>query len=213
MSELRSNSRSDSVLEDPGALAVATMYAQSYLTAAKDAGIASPESELNSLVDDILAKYPEFEQLLLSDSIGRDDKLAIVDRVIAPKASPFFTNFLRVLINHGRIDMLSSIRTVLERLQEEAAGKKRIRVRSAKPLSDASRSKIAAHLKNTFGFEPVLQETVDASLLGGVVLQVGDTVYDSSLRSRLKQLKGRLVEKAFNEIQSGRDRFSHPEGD
>ena len=213
MSELRSNSRSDSVLEDPGALAVATMYAQSYLTAAKDAGIASPESELNSLVDDILAKYPDFEQLLLSDSIGRDDKLAIVDRVIAPQASPFFTNFLRVLINHGRIDMLSSIRTVLERLQEEAAGKKRIRVRSAKPLSDASRSKIAAHLKNTFGFEPVLQETVDASLLGGVVLQVGDTVYDSSLRSRLKQLKGRLVEKAFNEIQSGRDRFSHPEGD
>lgn len=213
MSELRSNSRSDSVLEDPGALAVATMYAQSYLTAAKDAGIASPESELNSLIDDILAKYPDFEQLLLSDSIGRDDKLAIVDRVIAPQASPFFTNFLRVLINHGRIDMLSSIRTVLERLQEEAAGKKRIRVRSAKPLSDASRSKIAAHLKNTFGFEPVLQETVDASLLGGVVLQVGDTVYDSSLRSRLKQLKGRLVEKAFNEIQSGRDRFSHPEGD
>ena len=45
------------------------------------------------------------------------------------------------------------------------------------------------------------------------ILQVGDTVYDSSLRSRLKQLKGRLVEKAFNEIQSGRDRFSHPEGD
>ena len=213
MSELRSNSRSDRVLEDPGALAVATMYAQSYLTAAKDAGIASPESELNSLVDDVLAKYPDFEQLLLSDSIGRDDKLAIVDRVIAPQASPFFTNFLRVLISHGRIDMLSSIRTVLERLQEEAAGKKRIRVRSAKPLSDASRSKIAAHLKNTFGFEPVLQETVDASLLGGVVLQVGDTVYDSSLRSRLKQLKGRLVEKAFNEIQSGRDRFSHPEGD
>ena len=70
-----------------------------------------------------------------------------------------------------------------------------------------------SHLKSTFGFEPVLQETVDASLLGGVILQVGDTVYDSSLRSRLKQLKGRLVEKAFNEIQSGRDRFSHPEGD
>jgi F-type H+-transporting ATPase subunit delta len=213
MSELRSNSRSDRVLEDPGALAVATMYAQSYLTAAKENGISSPESELNSLVDDVLAKFPDFEQLLLSDLVGRDDKLAIVERVIAAKASAFFSNFLRVLINHGRIDLVSSIRTVVERLQEEAAGKKRIRVKSAKPLSNASRSKIVSHLKNTFGFEPVLQETVDASLLGGVVLQVGDTVYDSSLRSRLKQLKGRLVEKAFNEIQSGRDRFSHPEGD
>ncbi|MCA9036130.1 MAG: F0F1 ATP synthase subunit delta, partial [Planctomycetaceae bacterium] len=47
---------------------------------------------------------------------------------------------------------------------------------------------------------------------GGLIIQVGDTVYDSSLRSRLQQLRGRLVEKALNEIQSGRDRFSHTEG-
>jgi F-type H+-transporting ATPase subunit delta len=213
MSDLRSQARPDSVLEDPGTLAVATMYAQSYMTAAAQAGSVAPEEELNSLVDDVLAKFPEFNNLLMSDLVGRDDKLAIVERVIAPKCSEFFTNFLRVLIRHGRISMLPLIQNVLVRLQEEAAGKKRIRVKSAMALSDASRSQIVSHLKSTFGFEPVLQETVDASLLGGVILQVGDTVYDSSLRSRLKQLKGRLVEKAFNEIQSGRDRFSHPEGD
>lgn len=213
MSDLRLQARPDSVLEDPGTLAVATMYAQSYMTAAAQAGSAAPEEELNSLVDDVLAKFPEFSNLLMSDLVGRDDKLAIVERVIAPKCSEFFTNFLRVLIRHGRISMLPLIQNVLVRLQEEAAGKKRIRVKSAMALSDASRSQIVSHLKSTFGFEPVLQETVDASLLGGVILQVGDTVYDSSLRSRLKQLKGRLVEKAFNEIQSGRDRFSHPEGD
>jgi len=213
MSDLRSISRPDSVLEDPGTLAVATMYAQSYLTAASQSGVAAPEEELNSLVDDVLRGFPEFEQLLMSDSVGRDDKLAIVERVIAPTSSDFFVNFLKVLIRHGRFDMLPLVQNIATKLQEEAAGKKRIRVRSARALSDSSRSKIVAHLKSTFGFEPVLQETVDASLLGGVILQVGDTVYDSSLRSRLKQLKGRLVEKAFNEIQSGRDRFSHPEGD
>lgn len=213
MSELRSDSRPDSVLEDPGALAVATMYAQSYMTAALAAGSTSPEEELNSLLDDVLAKFPEFRDLLMSDLIGRDDKLAIIDRVIASKCSEFFANFLRVLVRHGRISLLPMIRSVLVKLQEQAAGKQRIRVRSARALSAGSRAKIVDHLKSTFGFEPILQETVDASLLGGVVLQVGDTVYDSSLRSRLKQLKGRLVEKAFNEIQSGRDRFSHPEGD
>ncbi len=83
MSELSSNSRPDSVLEDPGTLAVATMYAQSYMTAAAESGIASPEEELNSLVDDVLMKFPEFEDLLMSDLIGRDDKLAIVDRVLS----------------------------------------------------------------------------------------------------------------------------------
>jgi F-type H+-transporting ATPase subunit delta len=98
MSDLSQKRRTDSVLEDPGALAVATMYARSYMTAASQNGVTSPEQELNSLLDDVLAKYPEFEQILFSGSVGRDDKLAIIDRVVAPKASEFFTNFLRVLI-------------------------------------------------------------------------------------------------------------------
>ena len=213
MSGKSTKHRSDSALEDPGALAVATMYARSYMTAAVQNGVAAPEEELNSFVDDVLGQFPEFEELLLSDSVGRDDKLAIVDRTIAPKSSEFFVNFLRVLIRHGRIAMLPMIQSVLGRLQEEAAGKRRVRVRSAKPLSESSRTQIREQLLNKLGFEALLQETVDASLVGGMILQVGDTVYDSSLRSRLKELKGRLVEKALNEIQSGRDRFSHPEGD
>ncbi|MEJ7591457.1 MAG: ATP synthase F1 subunit delta [Planctomycetaceae bacterium] len=213
MSDKSAEHRPHSTLEDPGALAVAAMYARSYMTSAVQNGVAAPEEELNSLVDDILGRFPEFEELLLSDSVGRDDKLAIVDRTIAPKSSEFFANFLRVLIRHGRIAMLPMIQSVLGRMQEEAAGKRRVHVRSARPLSNSSRSQIREQLQSKLGFEALLQETVDASLIGGMILQVGDTVYDSSLRSRLKELKGRLVEKALNEIQSGRDRFSHPEGD
>ena len=213
MSDLSQKRRTDSVLEDPGALAVATMYARSYMTAAPQNGVTSPEEELDSLVDDVLMKYPEFEQILFSDSVGRDDKLAIIDRVVAPKSSEFFANFLRVLIRHGRIGMLPMIQTVLGRLQEAAAGKQRVRVRVARSLTEGSRNQICEQLRSKLGLEPLLQEIVDPTLVGGMILQVGDTVYDSSLRSRLKQLKGRLVEKAFNEIQSGRDRFSHPEGD
>jgi len=213
MSDTRLEHRPDRVLEDPGTLAVVTMYAQSYLTSATEAGVANPEEELNSLVDDVLGRFPEFAGLLLSDSVGRDDKLAIVDRVVAPQASPFFLNFLRVLIRHGRIALLPLIQNVLKKLQEEAGGKRRIQVRTAKPLSESSKKQICEQVQGKLGFEPILQETIDAALIGGMILQVGDTVYDSSLRSRLKLLKGRLVEKAFNEIQSGRDRFSHPEGD
>ena len=213
MSDSSTKQRSENALEDPGALAVATMYARSFLSAAAQNGVAAPEEELNSLVDDVLRRYPEFENLLMSDSVGRDDKLGIVDRVIVPNSSEFFANFLRVLIRHGRVTMLPMIQSVLARLQEEAVGRRRVRVVSARPLSDSSRSQIVNDLKNKLGFEALLQETVDASLVGGMILQVGDTVYDSSLRSRLKQLRGRLAEKAINEIQCGRDRFSHPEGD
>jgi F-type H+-transporting ATPase subunit delta len=149
----------------------------------------------------------------MSDSVGRDEKLGILDRVIAPRATEFFVNFLRVLVRHGRFSMLPVIREVVVRLTEIESGKQRVRVRSARPLSQTSREEIRSSLKGRFGFDPILEESVDADLLGGMVLQVGDTVFDSSLRSRLKSLRARLVEKAFNEIQSGRDRFSHPEGD
>ena len=205
--------RPDHVLEDPGAKAVASLYARSYLTAAKQNNVSDAPEELASFVDDLLAKSPDLQDLLTSDSLGREDKLGLVDRVVAPKSTEFFANFLKVLVRHGRVDLIGAIREVVVQVQEELAGSQRVQIRSAKPLSDKSRAEITTQLKSKLGFDPILQESVDESLIGGLVIQVGDTVYDSSLRTRLKSLTGRLTERTLNEIQSGRDRFSHPEGD
>ena len=203
--------RPDHVLEDPGALAVASLYARSYLSAAESQNIDDVEGELASFVDDVLAGNPDFRRLLTSDSIGRKDKLELVDRAITPRCSEFFANFLKVLIHHGRIELIDEIREVVIRVREELAGQQRVIVKSAQPLTDQSRQRVIGQLKDKLGFEPLLQETVDESLIGGLIIQVGDTVYDSSLRTRLKTLAGRLTERTLNEIQSGRDRFSHPE--
>jgi len=205
--------RPDHVLEDPGAKAVASLYARSYLTAAKQNEVGDAPEELAGFVDDVLAEAPDLHNLLTSDSLGRDEKLGLIDRVVAPKSTEFFANFLKVLVRHGRMGLIGAIREVVVQVQEEFAGNQRVLIRSAKPLSEKSRSEIAAQLKNKLGFDPILQESVDESLIGGLIIQVGDTVYDSSLRTRLKTLSGRLTERTLNEIQSGRDRFSHPEGD
>ncbi|MEZ6041590.1 MAG: ATP synthase F1 subunit delta [Planctomycetaceae bacterium] len=212
MVESRLKTRPDSVLEDPGVLAVASLYARSYLTAAQQAGVSEAVEELISFVDEVVEKHPEILDTLTSTFVSRDDKLAIIDRTVVGRVSDCLSNFLRVLVRHSRIDLLPVIRQVVTRILEEAAGQKRVRVRSAKALTDVSRKQVVEQLKEKLGFEPILQESVDESLIGGLIIQVGDTVYDSSLRSRLQQLRGRLVEKALNEIQSGRDRFSHTEG-
>ena len=93
MSDSGLKHRTDRVLEDPGTLAVATLYARSYMVAAAQNGVSEPQEEINSLVDDVLEKYPQFRDLLFSDSVGRDEKLAIVDRVFAARSSEFFDNF------------------------------------------------------------------------------------------------------------------------
>ena len=203
-----------SVLEDPSAVQIARVYAGAFLNAARSTvGIEAALEEGQSFVDDVLAKNADYLRLLNSPMINQDDKLKLIERVVAGRGSEFFTNFLRVLARHDRLNLLPTILQASRIQSERESGRKRVIVKTAKPLSDESRRAIAERLKSAFAFEPVFDAEVDPSLLGGLVIRVDDTVYDSSLRTRLKQLRVRLRERSLHEIQSGRDRFSHPEGD
>jgi F-type H+-transporting ATPase subunit delta len=200
------------VLADPSAKAVARVYAQAYLDAARSAGEANPLDEITSFHDQVLKVNPRFAQLLTSELTTRDDKLGFIERVVQPRGSQFFTNFLRVLARHERLDLLPLIVGEAWAEHERREGKRRVTLRSAQPLSEAQIGSIRERLKGSLPYDPVLVPQTDESLLGGLVIQVGDTVYDGSLRTRLKDLKLRLRERYLHEIQSGRDRFSSPAG-
>jgi F-type H+-transporting ATPase subunit delta len=169
--------------------------------------------EFQSFVDDVLARNPDFTQLLMSSRIGRDDKLTLIDRVVKGRGSELFTNFLRVLARKERLELLPLILKQAQVQFELRSGKKRVQVASAVPLSADVLKQIEARLISLFSFKPVLEPTVDPDLLGGLRIRVGDTVYDGSLRARLKQLRYRVRERSLHEIQSGRNRFSHSERD
>lgn len=205
--------RVSSVLEDPSAKAIARVYARSFLDAAGAVSVATSLEELASFVGDVLAENPLFAALLESQIVTRDEKIGIIDRVVEPLGSDLFANFLRVLARHDRLDLLPLILDEANREYESRTGKKRVQVRSATPVSSRALQTIRQRLVEVFPFDPIIETETDASLLGGLVIKVGNTVYDSSLRTRLKQLRGRLRERSRYEIQSGRDRFSHPEGD
>lgn len=202
-----------SVLEDPSSQAVARVYADAFLNAAAATGVEGALEEFGSFLDDVLRPNPEFEALLTSDIVNRDEKLRLIDRVVAPHGSELFTNFLRVLSRHDRLSLLPLVLETSRREHERRTGRQRVQVTSAKPLSDSSLEAIRERLKTTFEFEPIIRSETDPSLLGGLVIRIGNTVYDSSLKTRLKSLRERLRERSLHEIQSGRDRFSSPEGD
>lgn len=201
-----------SVMEDPSAQAVARVYADAFLGAAQSAGIDEGLEEFDSFLTDVLVPHPDFERLLLSGIVSRDEKIGLIDRVVAPHGSELFTSFLRVLARHDRLDLLPLVCRESRTMHERRTGRMRVRVTSAAPLSDGAKEKIRQRLSETFHFEPILETDEDASLLGGVVIQVGDTIYDSSLRTRVRQLTDRMRQRYLNEIQSGRDRFSSAEG-
>jgi F-type H+-transporting ATPase subunit delta len=196
------------VLEDPSVVAVARVYANAYLDAT-----GNDLEEFASFMQDVLAANPEFASLLTSGATGREEKIVLIDRAIAPHCSEPFANFLRTLAAHDRLEILDVVYAESRRIAEERAGQKRVRVTSAVELSDETVQKIQDRLGQVFSFEPIIETSVDPSLIGGLIIQVEDTVYDSSLRNRLTQLRDRMRERSLHEIQSGRDRFSHPEGD
>lgn len=198
---------------DPQTQAVARIYADAFLDAAPAGQVEGLIEEYTSFVTDFLEKNPDFRTLLVSAMVSRDEKLALINRTIAKVASPTFANFLSVVAKHERLDMLPAILDEAQRQHEIRTGRGRVQIVSARALSPASTEKIQRQLAETLPFKPVLETSVDPSLLGGMVIRVGDTVYDGSLRTRLKQLRIRLRQRSSHEIQSGRDRFSHSERD
>jgi len=199
---------SSHVLADPSAQAVAKVYAQAYLDSAAEAGVDQPLEEFTSFQDDILAPNPDFARLLTSPLTTKDEKLGVIERAVKPHASEFFTNFLKVLGERDRLELLPLILRESWLEQERRDGKVRVQVRSAQELSDSQREKIEQRVRTVLNKEPILVPSVESELLGGIIIQVGDTIYDGSLRTRLKKLQSRLRERYLNEIQSGRDRFS-----
>jgi len=212
MVDANDTTRSAQVLEDPSSQAVARVYASAYLNAAASAGDADPLEELSSFQNDVVTAHPQLADILSSELFSSEQKLGLLERTIFPVASPFFANFLKVLAEHDRLALIPQILNEAIAEHERRVGQKRIQVRSAVPLSDEQLGNIKQRLQSALNLTPVLFPSIDPELIGGLEIQVGDTVYDGSLKTRLKNLRQRLQRGYLNEIQSGRDRFSSPEG-
>jgi F-type H+-transporting ATPase subunit delta len=184
-------------------------YAEALLNASGDEVNAVVE-QLEEIETDVLTAQPRFASILASPSVSIVDKDRVLVDTFEGPALPTVVQFLRVLNRHGRLGLLSSVikqaRATLDRRQN----RKPVTVRSAVPLDDGQKAEIAARLASMVNATPVITLEVDPSLIGGLVVQVGDDVYDASVRTRLEQLRGRLIERKTHEIQSRRDHFSYP---
>jgi len=200
-----------SVMEDPSSRAVARTYADALLDAA-GTGTEGVLEDLGSFVDEVLDKLPDLREVFFSRIIGRDEKIRLIDQVFAPRTSPTVANFLRVLVRHDRLELVGLIVREARLRQETRSGKQRVQIRTALPLSDQARDRLRKRLAESLPFDPILETRVDPSLIGGIVIRVADTVYDSSLVTRVAQLRERIQQRSLHEIQSGRDRFSSSEG-
>lgn len=197
---------------DETALEIARAYADALVNAAGKAGsVDEVLDELDAIVGFISEKFPRFVQMMTSPLRSEAEKDRIIAEAFDGRALPTSVNFLRVLNRHGRLRLLGTILKTARASWDRKQNRHPVTVRSAAPLSDGQAEAIRERLARTIGGTPVLKLEVDPALIGGLVVQVGDDVYDASVRNRLEQLRQRLFEGKTHEIQSRRDHFSHPE--
>ena len=102
-------------------------------------------------------------------------------------------NFLRVLVKNRRLRYLPEINLQVDKELDERGGSVHVTVTSARELSDTERSQLIQNLAKATGKQVRPEYGVDAGLIGGVVAQIGSTVYDGSVMTKLKNLKEQLV--------------------
>lgn len=188
---------------------VARIYADALYRAAESSGqVDQVLGEIESLVKDIFAADPGMELFFASAAVGRDRKVQALG-AFKGQASQTFQNFLGVLNEHDRLGMLRPIATAFRTLVNQKRHRVVVQVTSAIPLSDDERARIIGQVKSLSNFEPELRETIDAEILGGLIVRIGDWVYDASVRSQLQTIRQQLIERSSHGIQSGRDRFSN----
>ena len=102
-------------------------------------------------------------------------------------------NFLCVLIGKGRIASLAPIAAVYRDLADEAAGRVRVHATTAVPLGDELQTRLLETLQQTLKRECVLETEVRPELVGGLVLQVGDKVYDGSVSRALRRVRTEMT--------------------
>jgi F-type H+-transporting ATPase subunit delta len=195
---------------DVGAQQVGAIYAKAFLSAAEKAKTTDAlVDEFDGLIE-LLKQYPELETILGSSLIKHEVKLGILDRTFNGRISSTLLNFLKVLSSHGRLDVLRAIHHEVREQYDVLRGRILVQVRTAAPLSPEIAQDILQKVQGKLGGKPELQQIVDPDLIGGLVVRVGDTVFDGSVTRQLNQVREQMINRSVHEIQSRRDRFSNP---
>jgi F-type H+-transporting ATPase subunit delta len=188
---------------------VARVYAEALLRVAEQRGQAEDVGrELHSLVTEVYNKTPDVEETLASPAVKRSAKAPVLEHAFKNNVSDLVFNLLNVLNAKDRLTLVRHVAAAYTGLMDERAKRVRVSVRSAIPLTDAQTEQLKQAIGQATGLDPVIQPKIDGSLLGGMIVQIGDQVFDSSVRYRIDAIRNQLLARSSYEIQTGRDRFS-----
>jgi F-type H+-transporting ATPase subunit delta len=167
---------------------VVRVYANALFEAGKDKGnLDALQLQLGQFADAV-DRNRDLQVFLFSPYLSSQEKKKGLERAISG-AEPELTNFLELLVEKGRMPEVFRIRREFDELWKQENKRIDVTVISAVELDEAVVKKIGTEVERQTGEQVELSSKVDDSILGGIVLQVGNMVLDASIRSRLEKLR------------------------
>ena len=170
------------------ALALTQEAAQTGQTDAVDADV--------TFLGETLDASRDLRTLFRSPIVSRDKKLNVLEALFTGRVSDLTMRFLRLLVSKQREDLIPEVVMAVRELRDAASNTVEAQVRSAKPLTDAERAALTSRLEARAGQTVRLTERVQPDLIGGLVVRIGDVVYDRSVKHQLETLREQLAERA-----------------
>ena len=143
----------------------------------------------------VFRENKSLEEFLANPIFAQPDKKAVVESVLEKiRISPLTANFLKLLTDKRRIEILPDIERCYRELMDNALKKARVTVKTAFPLSGELSRRLQSGLEELTGRDVEMTVLEEPSLIGGIVVRVGDTLYDGSIRAQLNNIRNLLGE-------------------
>ena len=168
-------------------------YAETLLILAKKQG---QQEEWGALIDALAVAMQEDRTLktfLESPKLAASQKIEIVAKALGERVPPVFLRFLEIVISKRRQMLIPAIATEYRALIDESEDRVHATVIVAREPAEAEKDALAKQLSRLLGKRVVPHITLNPAILGGLIVKVGDTVMDGSVRRRLATLRSRML--------------------
>lgn len=172
---------------------IARNYAEALLALARKANALDSWGAMMSAVSDAITSDARLVNFLAAPQVSASDKSKVLEKAFGPVLPRTLLRFLQKLVDNRRQLLIPAIAVEYANLVDEAEGRVHAQVTLAREATDADRAAIAKQLTRSLGKTVVPHVHVNPAILGGVIVKVGDTVMDGSVRKRLTTLRSRLT--------------------
>jgi F-type H+-transporting ATPase subunit delta len=172
---------------------IARSYAETLLVLARKAGNLRGWGGMLSDVARAMEADPTLRNFLESPRVSAQTKMDVLGKAFQDRMPRLMVRFLQALVRNRRQMLIPEIAGEYQDLVDAAEGRIHARVTVAMEQTEAEKHALAKHLSRAFRKDVVPHINVDPSIMGGVIVHVGDTVLDGSVRKRLATLKRRML--------------------